>query len=259
MNAADLVGGLLAASPTGSTTVQTASPIAGSVNTSATTVDAGQNVAGTSHLTASLSGAGQGALNLVSLPATGSARANLVLHISGAPASQTFDVSIDGNVIGSVSTNAQGNGVLHINSSLNNADKLLGVLPTIGANASVSVGVSGQTPILTGALQTAANVNAGVSDVTSALTGTLPSATNLGNVVTSKLNSVVGNVDSQTHSVVDGLLATVGRLDNVANRLVGRVENLTAATVDELLGNSEVSGLLDEIQGLVPINVRSLI
>ena len=64
---------------------------------------------------------------------------------------EDIHVSIDGNVIGSVSTNAQGNGLLHINSSLNNADKLLNLLPTIGANASASVGVSGQTPILTGA------------------------------------------------------------------------------------------------------------
>jgi len=247
MNAADLVGGMLDAMPAGSNTVQTAGTAAGSVDGSAGAP--GQNVNGASHLSGALSGTGQGTLNLVS---GNNGRANLVLRVSGAPAGQTLDVSIDGNVVGSLSTNARGNGILHLNGALNNAGALLDLLPSITANSSVSVGVSGQTPILTGTLQSAVNGNVGVG-ATSAVNGVLNGVANLGNVTTN-LNSIVNNLNSQAGNAVGNLLSTVNRIDNVANQLVGKVENLTAATVDKLFGDTAVSDLLDQVYGLVPVN-----
>src|SRR5436305_1906788 len=98
MNAANLLANALAAMPATSSTVQTAGTAAGAINTNAAAVSAGQNVSGSTHLTAPLSGTGQGLLNLVSGSANGSTRANFLVHLTGAPANQTFDVSLGGNV-----------------------------------------------------------------------------------------------------------------------------------------------------------------
>jgi len=156
MMAANLIGsGMagMAAAPAAVGSVQTSGSTAGSAGAGGVAAGATQNVDGATHLTGLLSGTGQGVVNLVSRVVHGTPSANLAVHISGAPVNATLDVSIGGTVVGSIVTNAQGSGVLHLNSVLGNADQLLGVLNGLSANASVTVGVAGQTPILSGTLQ----------------------------------------------------------------------------------------------------------
>jgi len=249
MMTADLGSGMLGAVSASPNTVQTSAAAAG------------QSDAATSHLTAQLSGSGKGSLNLTS----GSANTNLMLHVSGAPAGQTFDLSIDGNVIGIVTTNTHGNGILHLNSALNNADAPLDLLPSIAADAHVSVGISGEAPILTGTLQTPAHVGIDAHGVTDAqgvaggLSGTLGTTSDLENALITRMNSFVDHLDSHTESAVENLLATVDKVENVAGRVVGRVEGLTAATVDKLFDNPDVSGLLADLRGFVPVEAGGLI
>jgi hypothetical protein len=253
MNAANLLANAVTALPATSNTVQTT--VSGAATASA---------ANAAHLTASLSGSGQGTVNLVSGLSNGSARANFLVHVSGAPANQTFDVSVGGTVVGSISTNAHGNGTLHLNSALNNAAQVLTVLPTLGADASVSIGVSGQTPLLTGTLQAAANAGASVSGVsvsgaTSGISGALGAASNLENTVIPKLNSVIDKVDSLAANAVDNLMTVTDKLDNVANRLVDRVDNLVAAVVDKVFSAVDSSALLGNVRSLLPSDLTNLI
>jgi len=227
MNAADLMGGMLGSVAGTSDTVHAAGASAGS-GSAAADVTAGQNPNGAAHLSGALSGSGQGMLNLVSGSAHGSARTNLVLHVSGAPANGTFDVSIGGNVVGSISTNVNGSGVLHLSSALHNADQLLAILPTITADTNVSIGVSGATPILTGALQAASNAGVGGLNASSVLNGSVQSASNLIQGV-----NVAGIVDSAEH--------------------------LTASAVDSLFGHADDSNILGLVYGVVPVDVARLV
>lgn len=278
MNAANLIGNALAAMPAGSNTVQTSTSgsgsgngsvagsnlqssvngsINGSLHSGLANVSAGQNVAGATRLSGSLSGTGQGAVNLVSRMANGTTGANFLVRVSGAPANQTFDVSLGGNVVGSISTNAQGNGILHLNSALGNADQLLAALPGIGANAGVSIGVSGQTPILSGTLQAGANVGLGLN--ASNLTGALGGVTNLENQVLSRLDSVISNLDARVNNAVDKVVAVTDKVDGIANQLVGRVDTLAAAVVDKVFGLTDSSGLLGSVGSLLPNDVTHLV
>jgi len=227
MNAADLVGGMLGSAAGLSDTVHAAGASAGS-GSAAADVAAAPNANSATHLSGALSGSGQGTVNLVSGMAHGSARTNLVLHVSGAPANGTFDVSVGGNVVGSLSTNANGNGILHLSSALHNADQLLAVLPTITADTNVSIGLSGATPILTGSLQAASNAAVGVLNANSVLNGAVQAGSNLG------------------HG------------DNAAG-IVGSAEHLTATAVDSLFGHDNDSNILGLVYGIVPVDVASLV
>jgi len=261
MNAANLIGNAMAAAPAASSTVQTATAATGSVNAGAAAANA--NVAGSTHMTAALSGTGAGTLKLVSGMANGSANANLMVHLTGAPANQTFDVSVGGNVIGSISTNANGAGVLHLNSALHNADALLAALPTLGADAAVTVGVSGQTPILTGTLQAAANagasVGANLGNVSAVVDGALAKVTNLEDTVFSTVNSLVDKVDARVDHTVDSLLGVTNNLESAVDRLVGRVDNLTASLVDKVFSTVDNSALLGRIDSLLPIDLSGIV
>jgi hypothetical protein len=56
------------------------------------------------------------------------------------------------------------------------------------------------------------------------------------------------------------LLAVVDRLNNVANRIIGRTENLSDAVVDRLFSNVDhVSNLLADIRNLVPNRAAGLL
>jgi len=248
MNAANLIGNAMAALPATSNTVQTS--VSGAATASA---------AGATHLSASLSGTGQGSVSLVSGLANGSTHANLLVHLSGSPANQTFDVSIGGSVVGSITTNAHGNGILHLNSSLNNADQLLAVLPTLGTDASVSIGVSGQTPILTGTLQAAVNAGASGSAATSGVSGALHAVSTLENTVIPKLNSIIDKLESRATNAVDHLTTVTDKLDTVANGIVDRVDNLAAAAVDKLFNVADHSAILSEVFSLLPSDVTSIV
>jgi hypothetical protein len=260
MNAANLIGSAMAAVPATSDAAQAS--VSGSAAGASANAGAGaaaQTAAGATHLSANLSGTGQGTVNLVSKSVNGNGHANFVLHVSGAPANQPLDVSIGGNVVGSISTDAAGNGLLHLNSALHNADDLLNALGNLGANANISVGVSGQTPILTGTLQAAANLGLDTSGITSTVSGVVHAASNLENAVISKVNSIVNNLDSHAGSAVNSLLSVTDKLDNVANRLVGKADNLTAAVVDKVFGNPEVSNLLGIVDSLVPVDLTGVV
>jgi len=255
MMAANLIGsGMagMAAAPVAVSSVQTSGSTAGSAGAGGVTPGASQNASGATHLSGLLSGTGQGIVNLVSRVVNGATSANLGVHISGAPANATLDVSVGGTVVGSISTNAHGSGVLHLNSALGNADQLLGVLNNLSANASVTVGVAGQTPILSGTLQVGGHAGTNGGSVSDTVAGLTQAIMTLENGVISKLNSIIGNLDSTTGNVGSALGAVTNRINNIANRLAGIVGSLTPSAVDSALGDMDLSGILGDVYRFVP-------
>jgi hypothetical protein len=253
MMAANLIGSGMAAMHGAASSVHVSGNTAGSMGAGTVTSGATQTVSGATHLSGLLSGTGQGIVNLVSRTVNGLTSANLGVHVTGAPANATLDVSIGGNVVGSLSTNAHGNGVLHLNTALGNADQLLAALNNLSADATVSIGVAGQTPILTGTLHAGAN-GGSVSDTVAGLTQAINT---LENSVISKLNSIIGSLDSNAGNGGAALGAVTDRINNIVDRLAGIVGRLTPSAVDSALGSMDVSSIVGGVYGLVPSDANS--
>jgi len=155
-------------------------------------------------------------------------------------------------VVGSISTNAHGNGILHLNSALDNASELLSALPGISAGATVSVGVAGQAPILTGTLQAGVNLGTGGVGTSQIISGLTQAVSTLQNSVIPQLNSIVDNLTAHGGNVSGALGNVINRVDGIVNRLAGIVGSLTPSAVDTALGNMDLSGILGDLYGLVP-------
>jgi len=252
MMAANLIGSGMAAMHGAASAVQASGSTAGSTGAGAAAAGATQNVSGATHLSGLLSGTGQGIVNLVSRTVNGVTSANLGVHVAGAPANATLDVSIGGNVVGSLSTNAEGNGVLHLNSALGNADQLVAALGNLSANASVSIGVAGQAPILTGTLQAGLHAGGNGSSVSDTVAGLTQAINTLENGVISKLNSLIGSLESNAGNASAALGAVTNRINNIVDRLAGIVGNLTPSAVDSALGSIDVSSIVGGVYGLMP-------
>ncbi len=110
--------------------------------------------------TAALTGTGEGTASVKTDTDDGSAKTDFKLEITGAPASQTFDVTVGTTVVGTVTTDAQGAGKLKLSSDPDDDEQVLPTdFPTVDATTSISVGVTGQTPILTGTFAVSSELN----------------------------------------------------------------------------------------------------
>jgi len=262
MMAANLIGsGMagMAAAPVAANSVQTSGSTAGAAAAGAVTGSANQSASGVTHLSGLLSGTGQGIVNLVSKVVNGATSANLSVHVSGAPVNATLDVSIGGSVVGSISTNAQGSGVLHLNSALGNADQLLSVLSGLSANANVTIGVAGQTPILSGTLQVGGHGGLNGGSVSDTVAGLTQAINTLENGVISKLNSIIDNLNGDTGNVGSALAGVTNRINHIVDRLASIVGRLTPSAVDSVLGNMDVSSILGDAYRFVPTDVTDRI
>ncbi len=100
---------------------------------------------------ATLTGTGDGTASVETDTEHASTKTDFVVKVSGAPASQTFQVTVDSTVVGNLTTDTQGAGKLKLSSDPDDDEQALPAdFPTVSDGTTVSVGLAGQTPILTG-------------------------------------------------------------------------------------------------------------
>jgi hypothetical protein len=107
------------------------------------------------NFSAELTGTGEGTASVETESDNGSTETDFDVKITGAPASQTFQVTVGSTVVGSITTDAQGAGKLKLASNPDDGEEALPTdFPTVDGTTTISVGIAGETPILTGTFAT---------------------------------------------------------------------------------------------------------
>lgn len=217
---------------------------AGSAHVASQSTDGGTQSASHSTLTAQLSdsdGSATGTATYSTGTCNGTTVTRLSVGVNGAAADTTLDVSVDGTVVGQLTTNSSGNGSLVLSSNPQGSEQQLPTdFPTtVAAGSTVSVGT------LTGSLAVPSTTGGGCHDsavtrLTSQLTDSEGAATGTATYLTG--TSSDGSTITKFKVSVSGATASTTLDVAIDGTVVGQVTTDTSGAGKLVLSSNPSSG-----------------